>query len=69
MRRATIAMDYYNMKMNSVVKAQTISEESVTCIAVKEDGRRKIMSSVALKKGLEEPWMIIVCGKIHCFAR
>ena len=59
MRRATIAMDYYIMKMNSVVKAQTISEESVTCIAVKEDRRQKIMSSVALKKGTEEPWMII----------
>ena len=59
MRRATIAMDYNIMKMNSVVNAQTISEESVTCIAVKEDRRQKLMSSVALKKGVEEPWMII----------
>ena len=59
MRRATIAMDCYFMKMSSVVKAQIISEESATCIALKEDRRQKIMSSVALKKGVEAPWMII----------
>ena len=47
---------HYFMKMKSVVNAHTISEESVTCIAVKED--RHIMSSVALKKGVEEPWTI-----------
>ena len=36
----------------------TTSEESVTCIAVKEDRHQNIMSSVALKKGVEEPWTI-----------
>ena len=45
-------------KMNSVVNAQAKSEESVTCIAVKEDRHQNIMSSVALKKDLEEPWTI-----------
>ena len=38
--------------MNSL----TIPDESVTCIAVKEDRHQNIMSSVALKKGIEEPW-------------
>ena len=38
------------MKMNSVVNARTISEESVTCIAVKEDRHLTTMSSVAVKK-------------------
>ena len=42
------------MKMNFVVNAQTISEESVTCIAVKEDRHQSIVSRVALKKGVEE---------------
>ena len=37
---------------------QAISEESITCIAVKEDRHQNIMSSVALKKGVEEPWTI-----------
>ena len=36
-RRPTIAMDYNLMKMKSVANAQTMLEESVTCIAVKED--------------------------------
>ena len=57
-RRPTIAMDYYVMTMKSAVNAQTISEESVTCIAVKEDIHQNIVSSVALKKGVEEPWTI-----------
>ena len=35
-----------------------ISEESITCIAVKEDTHHNIMSSVAWKKGVEEPWTI-----------
>ena len=32
-----------------------IPEESATCIAVKQD-RHQNMSSVVLKKGIEEPW-------------
>ena len=44
--------------MNSVVSAPTISGESVTCIAVKEDRHQITVSSVALKKGVEEPWTI-----------
>ena len=46
------------MKMKSVVNAQTMSEESVTCLAVKEDIHQNIMNSVALKKGVEEPLTI-----------
>ena len=42
-RRPAIAME-------SVVNAQTISQESVTCIAVKDVRHQNIMSSVALKK-------------------
>ena len=36
--------------------SQTIPDESVTCIAVEEDRHQNIMSSVVLKKGIEEPW-------------
>ena len=44
------------MKMESAPNAQAISEESITCVAVKEDRHQNIMSSVALKKGVEQPW-------------
>ena len=44
------------MKMSSVVNTHTMSEESVTCIAVKEDRHQNIVSRVALKNGVEEPW-------------
>ena len=54
-RRPTIAMDYCFVNMKSVVNAQAMSEESVTCIAVKEDRHPNIMKRVALKKGVEEP--------------
>ena len=54
-RNPTIAMDYYFMKMSSVVNAQTMSDESVTCIAVNQDRNQNIMSSVALKKEDLEP--------------
>ena len=43
MRRPTNATD---MKMKSFVTAHTMSEESVTCIAAKEDRHQKSMSSV-----------------------
>ena len=46
------------MRMESSLSVQTISEESITCIAVKEDRYQNIMSSVALKKGVEEPWTV-----------
>ena len=55
-RRPTIAMDYYFMKVKSVPNAQTILEESITCIAVTEVRHQNIMSSVVLKKGVEGPW-------------
>ena len=55
-RRPVIAMDYFFMRMESSPNVQTMSEESITCIAVKEDRYQNIMSSVALKKGVEEPW-------------
>ena len=57
-RRPVIAMDYFFMRMEPAPNVQAISEESTTCIAVKEDRHQNIMSSVALKKGYEEPWTI-----------
>ena len=57
-RRPVVAMDYFFMRMGTAPNVQAISEESITCIAVKEDRHQNIMSSVALKKGLEEPWTI-----------
>ena len=46
-------MDRLFMKMMSVVTVQTMSEESVTCIAV-NDRHQNVMSTVALKKEVEE---------------
>ena len=57
-RRPIIATDYFFMRMDSAPNVQAISEESITCVAVKEDRHQNIMSSVALKKGFEEPWTI-----------
>ena len=54
--RPTIVMDHYFLKPNSTVNSQTIPDESVTCIAVKEDRHQNIVRSVVLKKGIEEPW-------------
>ena len=50
-RIPTTAIDDHFLKMTSVVNTQTMSEESVTCIAVKEDRHWNIMSLVSLKKG------------------
>ena len=44
------------MRMESAWNVQAISEESISCVAVKEDRHQNIMSSVALKKGVEEPF-------------
>ena len=49
-------MDYYFLKSNSTASSQTLPEESVACIAVKEDRHQNMMSSMVLKKGIEEPW-------------
>ena len=49
-------MDYNFLKPNSTSSSQTIPEESVTCIAMKEDRHQNIMSTIVLKKGFEEPW-------------
>ena len=57
-RRPIIAMDYFFMKLESAPSAHSISEESITCVAVKEDRHQNIMSSVALKTGVEEPWTV-----------
>ena len=51
-------MDYFFVKMKSVVTAATKSAESVTCIAVEGDRHQIIMSSAALTKWVEEPWTI-----------
>ena len=42
----------------SDVNAQIMSEEAVTCIAVKEGRHQNNMSSVAWEQGVEEPWTI-----------
>ena len=55
-RRPIIAMDSCFLKPNFTANSQTIPDESVTGIAVKEDRHQNIMSSVVLKKGMEEPW-------------
>ena len=51
-RRPRRAMDYH---FSSQIPSQTTADESVTCIAVK-DRHQNIMSSVVLKKGIDEPW-------------
>ena len=51
-------MEKFFMKLEFTPSAQSIPEESITCVAVKEDRHQNIMSSVALKKGLEEPWAV-----------
>ena len=67
-RRPIIAMDYFFMKMESAPSVQAISEESITYVAVKEDRHQNIMSSVALKKGVEEPLDNRESREIHLFA-
>ena len=47
-------MDYLFMRMKSAPNVQAIS----TCVVVKEDRHQNIMSSVALKKEVKEPWTI-----------
>ena len=44
------------LQQNSTASSQTIPEESVTSIAVKEDRHQNLVSSVVVKKGIEEPW-------------
>ena len=46
-------MDLNFLKPNSTANSQTIPEESVTCIAVKEDRHQNIRGSAVLK-GIEE---------------
>ena len=53
-----MAMDYSFMKMEFAPSAQSILEESITCVAVKEDRNQNIMSRVALKKGVDETWTV-----------
>ena len=48
-RRTVIAIFF--MRMEPAPNVQEISEESITCVAVKEDRHQKNMSSVALRKG------------------
>ena len=44
-RRPIIAMDCFFMKMEIAPNVQAITEESITCVAVKEDRHQNIMSS------------------------
>ena len=43
-RRPIIAMDYFFIKMESTPSAPEMSEEPITCVAVKEDRHQKIMT-------------------------
>ena len=54
-RRPIMAVDYYFLKPNSTASPQTMPDESLTCIAVKEDRHQNSMSTVVVKKGVEEP--------------
>ena len=56
-------MDCFFMRLEAAPTGQAISEESITGAAVKEDRHQNIMSSVALKKGVEEPWTIERVGR------
>ena len=53
-RRPIIAMDYFFM-WNRPRTFKKSRNNSLTCVAVKEDRHQNIMSSVALKKGVQEP--------------
>ena len=44
------------MKQTSYTVSQTISDESVTCIAVKEDRHQIIMAVWFLTKASKNPW-------------
>ena len=50
-RRPITAMDYSSLKPNSIANFQTIPDEPVTGIAVKEDRRQNIMSSAVFEEG------------------
>ena len=56
--RPIIAMVHFFMRMESTPNVQAISEESIICVAVKEDRHQNIMSSGAMKKGVEVPWTV-----------
>ena len=45
-RGPVIAMDYFFIRMEPAPNVQAISEESITCVAVKGDRHQNIMSSV-----------------------
>ena len=53
-RRPITAMDHHFLKPNSTASPQTMPDESLTCIAAKEDRHQNFMSSVVVKKGVEE---------------
>ena len=56
-RRLFITMDHHFMEINSAANTQRMTEESVTCIATKEDRHQNIMDHFALKKGVQESWI------------
>ena len=56
-RRPITAVDSCFLKSNSTPNSQTIRDESVTCIAVKEDRHQNIIiEQQSVKKGIEELW-------------
>ena len=57
-RRPITAMDSYFPKPNSTANFQTVPDEPVTCITMKEHRHQNIMSSVVLVKGIQEPWAV-----------
>ena len=51
-------MDYFCMRMESAPNVHAISEESITCVAVKEDRHQKHHDQCGDEKGVEEPWTV-----------
>ena len=49
-RTPIIAMDDFFTRMESAPNVQAISEEWITCVAVKEDRNQNVVRSVSLKE-------------------
>ena len=50
-RRPIIAMDYFFMKMEAAPNVQAIPEESITCVAVKEDRHQNVNEQRGVEEG------------------
>ena len=64
-RRPITAMDNHFLKPNSTASSQTIPDESVTCIVVKEDRHLNICEQRSSEKGNRRTLGKRESGKIH----